>query len=495
MRYIGQVSPVQVISSEIRLTELSSSVDSAATIFRALTRIDHHIASSPCFVWEVSTERPNADGVITFDPARYSTLIFQPTTIYSGSSFSKVCQELKVVWQQVANGEFPLAGGAVGFVAWDAVDEFEKIARQERAANIPAVYMISCERGITLDRQLQVIHVWHVVKETTVIEARAWCEKISQQLRAMTSSDFNAATFPPLVFRGNRFSPEQFVGMVQAAREYIVAGDVFQVVLSNSLEFQGRLDPLALFERLQAANRSPYHFAVRYTEDDWYVGASPEVMLRSRILPSGEHEVYMRPVAGTYPRHASADDLKIIRTLSADPKERAEHLMLVDLERNDIGRTAKLGSVEVSDLFDVETYQSVHHLVSQVRGLLDARFTVMDALRAAFPIGTLSGTPKVRALEIIAELEGKPRGIFGGAVVTVAPGGTIDSCVAIRAAQIQKERLSIQTGAGIVYDSIPEREFNECLWKARSLISAISLLGSCPEHFDLQQLTIDGFGE
>ncbi len=201
-------------------------------------------------------------------------------------------------------------------------------------------------------------------------------------------------------------------------------------------------------------------------------------MLRSKILASGKHEIFMRPVAGTYPRALdSADDIATAGALAADAKERAEHLMLVDLERNDIGRTAELGSVTVSDLFSVETYQHVHHLVSQVRGILQSRFSVLDALKAAFPIGTLSGTPKVRAMEIIAELEGQPRGIFGGAVVTISPGGVMDSCVAIRSALINQDQLTIQTGAGIVYDSVPSREYEECLWKARSLLRALELEG------------------
>lgn len=267
-------------------------------------------------------------------------------------------------------------------------------------------------------------------------------------------------------------SAEQFVAMVETAKEYILAGDCFQIVLSNAFAVSANINPLDAYLHLRKHNPSAYHFLIPFS-DATLVGASPETMLRSQKVGS-EIEVAMRPVAGTYPlKDQLRDQPELARQLSQDPKEHAEHLMLVDHARNDIGRSAKLTSVYVKELLAVETYEHLHHLVSEVRGVLRDDISVIGALKNSFPIATLAGTPKIRAMEIIAELEAKPRGIFGGAAFFLNNEMDLDSTVVIRSMIIDKSVVTFQAGAGIVVDSNPHGEHQECLLKTSSQLNAI----------------------
>ncbi len=262
-------------------------------------------------------------------------------------------------------------------------------------------------------------------------------------------------------------APEDYAQMVHRAKEYITAGDIFQVVLSQRFTAPFELPPIALYRALRRVNPSPFlyfldlpGFAV--------VGSSPEILVRVR-----DDEVTVRPIAGTRPRGATAEDDRAAEaSLLADPKEKAEHLMLLDLGRNDVGRVALSGTVEVTDSFTVERYSHVMHIVSNVVGRLDPSKDAIDALFAGFPAGTVSGAPKVRACEIIAELEPATRGPYAGGVGYFAPDGSLDSCIVLRTAVVKDGTMHVQAGAGIVADSEPEYEQRECEAKAGALFAA-----------------------
>jgi anthranilate synthase component 1 len=262
-------------------------------------------------------------------------------------------------------------------------------------------------------------------------------------------------------------SPAEFMGMVAQAKEYIAAGDIFQVVLSQRFSVPFTLPPLALYRALRRTNPSPFLFYLDFGGFS-LVGSSPEILVRVR-----DGEVTIRPLAGTRPRGATPEEDKALEAeLLADPKERAEHLMLLDLGRNDVGRVSRIGSVRVTDSFAIERYSHVMHIVSHVMGQLDRKHDVVDALMAGFPAGTLSGAPKVRAMEIIDELEKEKRGPYGGCVGYFSADGEMDSCIVLRTALVKDGMMHVQAGAGVVADSNPKAEQAECGFKAKALFKA-----------------------
>lgn len=262
-------------------------------------------------------------------------------------------------------------------------------------------------------------------------------------------------------------APHEYMEMVDEAKEYIRAGDIFQVVLSQRFSAQFPLPPFALYRALRRTNPSPFLFYLDFNTFS-LVGSSPEILVRVRA-----GEVTIRPIAGTARRGANfAEDELIAEQLLADPKERAEHLMLLDLGRNDVGRVAEIGSVKVTDKFIIERYSHVMHIVSNVIGKLNNKHDVIDALMAGFPAGTVSGAPKVRAMEIIDELEKDKRGPYAGCVGYFSADGDMDTCIVLRTAVVKDGVMYAQAGAGIVYDSLPENEQQECINKAKALIRA-----------------------
>lgn len=471
-----------------------------AAALAASTQVLNHVA-----LWEGSQTREAARFFSFHRPGRYAYLGFEPqATLTVGSDGTLLKrrngEQLSLttggtpldVLRVVLATEFPaspspltapFAGGAIGFLGYDAVRTMEKVSGAAPHPREPDLMFYIFDRLAVLDYERGDLHlvVWSDGESS---QSRAEAAAESARLAAI----FKAAQETAPRRQGGEsphsescdfslyFERKTFLEMVSRAQEYIVAGDIFQVVLSNSFTVPFSPDPLSLYQILKQQNPSPYHFLVRFG-DHAIVGASPEVMLRAECR-DGETKVYMRPVAGTYPRASDQEeDDRRAAALREDEKERAEHVMLVDLERNDIGRVSRAGSVHVSDLFSVETYAHVHHLVSQVSGTLKPGEDALSALQSCFPIGTLAGTPKIRAMEIIAELEQVPRGIFGGAIAMLSCDGTLDSCVAIRAAVVGPRETTVKTGAGIVYDSDPAREFDECLWKARSLFRALAVAG------------------
>jgi anthranilate synthase component 1 len=262
-------------------------------------------------------------------------------------------------------------------------------------------------------------------------------------------------------------APEAFRAMVDRAKEYILAGDIFQVVLSQRFSLPFQLPPLALYRSLRRLNPSPFLFYLDFGGFS-VIGSSPEILVRLR-----DDTVTIRPIAGTRPRGKTPDeDRALAADLLADQKELAEHLMLLDLGRNDVGRIAKVGSVRVTERMKIENYSHVMHIVSNVEGTIDPKHDAMDALMAGFPAGTVSGAPKVRAMEIIEELEPEKRGIYGGAVGYFAANGSMDTCIALRTTVVKDGVMYVQAGAGIVADSVPESEHQECQHKARALVRA-----------------------
>ena len=277
--------------------------------------------------------------------------------------------------------------------------------------------------------------------------------------KAVAESDFAPA-----------FTQREFEKAVEKALAYIRAGDIMQVVLSQRLAVPYAAAPLDLYRALRTLNPSPYMYFMDL-KDFHIVGSSPEILVR---LEDGQ--VTVRPIAGTRPRgETEAEDKALEQELLADPKERAEHIMLMDLGRNDVGRVAKTGSVRVTDKMVIERYSHVMHIVSNVAGELKPDMDAVDVLRATFPAGTVSGAPKVRAMEIIQELEPTRRGIYSGAVGYIGWNGNMDTAIAIRTAVIKDKMLYIQAGAGIVADSVPRSEWNETMNKARAIFRAVAM--------------------
>jgi anthranilate synthase component I len=268
----------------------------------------------------------------------------------------------------------------------------------------------------------------------------------------------------------SNFTKEQFVGAVEAGKEYIKAGDIFQFVPSQRLRVTSTADPLDVYRALRIINPSPYMFYLK-SPFCTLIGSSPEILCRV-----AKGVITSRPLAGTRKRGVSAEeDVALEKELLADPKERAEHIMLVDLHRNDVGRVAKIGSVKVSDTMTVERYSHVMHITSNVTGELAEGLTAMDALKVSLPVGTVSGAPKIRAMQIIDELEKTRRGPYGGAVGYLDFSGDLDTCIALRTIVWRNGMYDVQAGAGVVADSVPQSEFEETLSKAKALLKAVEL--------------------
>jgi anthranilate synthase component 1 len=266
------------------------------------------------------------------------------------------------------------------------------------------------------------------------------------------------------------FTEEGFQNAVRTAKDYITDGDIMQVVLSQRMSIPFSAPPLDLYRALRCLNPSPYMYFLNL--DDFYIaGSSPEILVRLE-----DNQITVRPIAGTRRRGATPElDLELEKELLADPKEIAEHLMLIDLGRNDTGRVAEIGTVQLTDKMIIERYSHVMHIVSNVTGQLQAGHNAFDVLAATFPAGTVSGAPKIRAMEIINELEPVKRGVYSGAVGYIAWSGNLDTAIAIRTAIIKDNMLHIQAGAGIVYDSIPQNEWEETLNKGRAVFRAVSM--------------------
>jgi anthranilate synthase component I len=384
-------------------------------------------------------------------------------------------------------GEF--WSGAVGYFGYDVARLIERLPTPPaRGVDVPDALFVFTDVLVIFDNlrsQARVVAAARVEANATDIEVDSAYDRASAAVDATVARLRGPATLPPLELdpsaepaKGeSQYEKEKFLKDVERIRQYIIAGDAFQVQLARRIDVPFDFSATALYRALRVINPSPYmyHLILDGVE---IVGSSPELLVRV----SAAGTVTLRPIAGTRRRgRTPADDARMTEELVSDEKERAEHLMLVDLGRNDVGRVARYGSVRVSDLMVVERYSHVLHLVSQVDGQLRDGLTAMDAFRASFPAGTLTGAPKVRAMEIIDEMEPERRGPYGGAVGYISAGvKRMDLAITIRTCVIANGMASVQSAAGVVYDSIPEREFLEHQNKARALLTAIGQVRGTP---------------
>jgi anthranilate synthase component I len=372
----------------------------------------------------------------------------------------------------------PFTGGAVGYLGYEYVSSFEKTvplaARDE--LGVPMMWFMLCDSVLAFDRAHQVMRL--IVNAHVGTDAGAAYDAACAELRRMQAaldrpsplaSSALGDTGPVEVPAGN-FTKAAFEQMVEDSKEFIRAGDIFQIVLSQRFSREFTRTPLDLYRALRTVNPSPYMFLLE-AEGFALVGASPEVHVRLT-----GRKVEIRPIAGTRRRGKStAEDAALETELLADEKERAEHLMLVDLARNDIGRVCAYGSVKVPEFMTIERYSHVMHIVSQVEGQLAPERSAFDLMRATFPAGTVSGAPKIRAMQLIAEKEGTQRGSYAGALGYFSYDGNLDSCITLRTALIKDGKVHIQAGAGVVADSVPAAEYQETISKASALFKAISV--------------------
>ena len=426
------------------------------------------IGFAPDLVWRCFGERAEINRDVESGPDR-----FQPCPAPSLDALRALVAESKI---DLPEGVPPMAAGLVGYLGYDMVRQVERLpdANPDVLGLPDGLFMRPTVIAVfdNVDDSLSVITP---VRPKPGLDAAAAYARARARLQRVMD-DF-AAAVPPQDAAPGAAAPAEplsnvahadYLAMVERAKEYIRAGDVFQVVPSQRFRTPFHLPPLALYRSLRRLNPSPFLFFLDFGGFS-VVGSSPEILVRVR-----DGRVTIRPIAGTRRRGATrAEDEALAADLLADPKELAEHLMLLDLGRNDVGRVAKIATVEVTDQFLVERYSHVMHIVSNVEGELDDdRYDAIGALMAGFPAGTVSGAPKVRAMEIIDELEPERRGIYGGCIGYFDAGGDMDSCIALRTGIIKDGMLYVQAGGGVVADSDAEAEYSETVNKARALFRA-----------------------
>lgn len=372
-------------------------------------------------------------------------------------------------------------GGAVGYLAYEAAGEFERLPAPKPSPSEEA----PVSRFLRADRLIVFDNVRHTMKavvctrpgeagtpDSAYEKAKTDLNAMVRLLEAAPSRSVLGRHCPAPEFRPN-MTAEEFESKVERTREYIRAGDIIQAVMSQRWTAQSQVPPLSIYRALRLLNPSPYLFFLKIGSEI-LIGSSPEVMVRLT-----GNRIELRPIAGTRPRGRSEqEDRRLADELLSNEKEKAEHVMLVDLGRNDVGRVAEAGSVQVTEYMVIERYSHVMHLVSHVEGVLRQDRDAYDVLWATFPAGTLTGAPKIRAMEIIQELEPEPRGPYGGAVGYVAYNGALDFAITIRTLVVKGDRLWVQAGAGIVHDSDPRLEYEETCHKARALQRAVDMAAS-----------------
>ena len=373
----------------------------------------------------------------------------------------------------------PFAGGAVGYFAYDTVRWVEDIPQEgEDDLQLDDSVMMFFSSLLAFDhvrQQILIISNCILDEQATHLDSKyqkalAEIQSLEEMLnRPARIPQFGVSSADTIKIKSN-FSKSDYLKAVEKGKEYIKSGDIFQVVLSQRFSASVTSAPFNIYRALRIVNPSPYMFYLKL-KDFSVIGSSPEMLVK---IVDGI--AYYRPIAGTRPRGTGDDeDALLAEELKADDKEKAEHIMLVDLGRNDLGKVCEFGSVEVVDLMLVEKYSHVMHLVSGLRGRLRQEVDRFDALMACFPAGTVTGAPKVRAMEIIDELEPNKRGVYAGAILYLDFSGTLDSCIAIRTLVVKDGTAYIQAGGGIVADSIPEKEFQETINKSRALVKAVEL--------------------
>jgi anthranilate synthase component 1 len=374
----------------------------------------------------------------------------------------------------------PFFGGALGYVSYNAVEQFHDISNDKKdPLGLPEIFFLFVQTLVAFDNLKHTIKVIDNVQvdeqtdlrrayDTSVARIRKVISSLQKKPRGIEPRDLSQA-LGARKFRSN-LTQAGFEHAIQKAKEYIRAGDIIQVVLAQRLETETPTDPFEIYRALRFINPSPYMFYLEL-EDLRVIGSSPETMVRLT-----GNTIELRPIAGTRRRGATPEEERELEAdLLADPKERAEHIMLVDLGRNDVGRVAKIGTVEVNELMAIERYSHVIHIVSNVRGQLATAKTPFDLFVSAFPAGTVSGAPKIRAMQIVSELEPQKRGLYAGAIGYFGYNGNLDTCIVIRTIIMKGKKVYITAGAGIVADSDPQAEYQETLSKARAMLKAVEL--------------------
>jgi anthranilate synthase component I len=381
----------------------------------------------------------------------------------------------------------PFTAGAVGFFSYDVVRQIERLPdRTADDLGMPDACLMFFDEVLAFDhvrKEILLIVTADIARHKPQVAYADALQRLDRLERRLARplpklSSHKSAHGPAKLRPASRTRKAAYCKAVERAREYIAAGDIFQVVLSQRLDFEPGVDPFSVYRALRIVNPSPYMYFLRFprrqpgarnAETTHIVGSSPELLVRVE-----GRRIEYRPIAGTRPRGATeALDLEAEREMTTDEKERAEHVMLVDLGRNDVGRVSEYGTVQVTNLMFVERYSHVMHMVSSIEGKLRPHLSAVDALRSCFPAGTLSGAPKIRAMEIIEELEPTKRGIYGGTVLYADYSGNLTSCIAIRTLLVEGKKGFIQAGAGIVADSIPDKEYEESLNKAKAVVRAV----------------------
>lgn len=460
-------------------TTLYSDICTPITLLRILKNVSRH-----CYMLE-SLEDSTNWGRYTFlgyDPKLELSCINGTLHIKSGTDITIKTDNPEQYIKQIINENKspkiaslpPFTGGLVGYFSYDFIKYSEPTLNLDAddEENFNDVDLMLFDKVIAFDNFKQQIILIVNVKTDTFMENY---EKAKLELDAMVTliKEGQQAEIPPLKLESEfkpLFNKEEYCEMVEKAKNYIYEGDIFQVVLSNRLEAKVSGSLFDTYRVLRTTNPSPYMFY--FSSDDIEIaGASPETLVKLK-----DHTLHTFPLAGTRPRgKSSAEDIALEKDLLLDPKELAEHNMLVDLGRNDIGKISKFGSVNVEKYMSIERFSHVMHIGSTVQGIIRDDKTALDAVGAILPAGTLSGAPKIRACEIINELENNKRGIYGGAIGYLDFTGNLDTCIAIRIAFKKNDKVFIRSGAGIVADSVPENEFQECLNKARAVIRALEL--------------------
>jgi anthranilate synthase component 1 len=420
-----------------------------------------------------------SDTVLTVNDAmvtikKDSRIVFETQTSDPFAEIEKFKEEYRV---PKIPGLPRFSGGLVGYFAYDSIEYIEPRLKNDDKADplgTPQILLMVTSSMVVFD---------NVTRKILIIVHTDPSEKDAYQKAIKRLEDITDKLMSPLPAQGKpepleisesdfkfEFDKDSYFKAVKRIKDYIIEGDVMQVVLSQRMSIPFNADPFKLYRALRSSNPSPYMYYLDL-ETFHVVGASPEVLVRLE-----DNVVTVRPIAGTRPRGVdAAEDLEMEKDLLSDPKELAEHLMLIDLGRNDVGRIAEIGTVNVTEKMVIERYSHVMHIVSNVTGILEAHRSPLDVLKATFPAGTLSGAPKIRAMEIINELEPIKRGVYGGAVGYISWDDNMDTAIAIRTAIIKDETLYIQAGGGIVYDSTPENEWQETLNKGRAIFRAVAL--------------------
>jgi anthranilate synthase component I len=426
------------------------------------------IGLDPDVIWRANGARAEINGAAGREPERFAPCPEPPL-----AALRALIAESRI---ELPEDLPPMAAGVFGFLGYDMVRLMEDLpTTAPDPIGIPDAVLIRPTLVVVFDAVKDSITIVTPVRPDPAVPAKAAFSRAQERLSAVVdaldrplekaAAEFN---FGPLeVAATSNTTPEQFKTMVLRAKEYILAGDIFQVVLSQRFEAPFTLSPFALYRALRRVNPAPFLYFLDFGGFA-VAGSSPEILVRMR-----DGTVTIRPIAGTRPRGETPhDDKALEEQLLADPKERAEHLMLLDLGRNDIGRVSRIGTVDVTDQFFIERYSHVMHIVSNVEGKLAEGRDALDALAAGFPAGTVSGAPKVRAMQIIDELEKEKRGLYAGCVGYFSAAGEMDSCIVLRTALIKDGTMYVQAGAGIVADSDPASEQAECVNKAKALFRA-----------------------